>query len=233
MHSFLKNALPGTLPHSLWTHNVEPYGEETLGIKDVSTALDMVAHTSGYAYLMHLNSARAHPLYPCSVIELPDQRLSSLHLTFAFQKDSPLTEIFNFFLSQMQRSGVVKRIWNQYYDVVPTDCAADLDRQLDFSSLFGLFLIVILGAAIAILMLFVEECTHVAKAKKKMFSGALSENLDTNPSPSLVDTIISSPVKPKLTWDDLLEIIARQQRQLEEQSKFIKGSKTLVTINLQ
>ncbi len=73
-----------------------------MGTRSVNEALEQVASNDNYAYLMIRSSGRLNPLYPCSVIDLP-QSYSLFHMTMAFQRDSPITEIFNFFLNQMVR----------------------------------------------------------------------------------------------------------------------------------
>ena len=47
-------------------------------------------------------------------------------------------------------------ILSRFYHVKEDDCLADLDSSLDYSTLFGLFLILVAGVASAILMLSLE-----------------------------------------------------------------------------
>ncbi len=47
-------------------------------------------------------------------------------------------------------------ILSRFYYVKEDDCLADLDSSLDYSTLFGLFLILVAGVASAILMLSLE-----------------------------------------------------------------------------
>ncbi len=99
---------------SLWRHNIQPYSKTTLrGQMGAEPNLRYVAAHEDHAYVTFATSGQTSPLYPCHIREL-DERINYVYNAFGLQLDSPLTEMFNFYLNQMRADGIIAKTWERY-----------------------------------------------------------------------------------------------------------------------
>ena len=75
-------------------------------------AVQRVSSSSMHAYFRPAFTVRTNPLYPCSVTEM-EEYLWQARNTFAYQKDGPITELFNHRIGQLAANGVVKKLWRR------------------------------------------------------------------------------------------------------------------------
>ncbi len=223
MHSQLKGAPPGTLTHRIWTELIEKHGEEAMGTRDMKEAIEFVAENPDHAIILPINVARLNSLYPCSIVELPGITLNKMFVSFAFQKDSPLTEMFDFYLKQMVKSGVVQHTRRAYFERQDVNCASDIDGELTVKSLFSIFFILILGAAIALLLLFMESCMGVLGPLQQRTRGPQLSPMDRDRKTSYdsMNSMSEEKAEPIDTFI-LLEIISQQRIQIEEKNKILE-----------
>ena len=71
--------------------------------------LQKVNSDSSFACLAYRDMAITSGLYPCHLAMLPE-KLSQNHDTFAFQKDSPLKELFDYHIKRMRENGILDRV---------------------------------------------------------------------------------------------------------------------------
>ena len=77
----------------------------------------------------------------CEVIALPEN--SGLNTeSYAFQKDSPYMEIFNYFLQEMKEKGVIKQILEKYKSG-PQVCPDMSGQPLGINNSFTAFLLLL------------------------------------------------------------------------------------------
>ncbi len=108
--SFTK-APPDTAMGKLWSKNVLPYRETTLAYSGAfpDKAMQHMVDNDNYAYATLDIIPKRSSLYPCDITEL-DEKLFGVQNAFGYQKDWPLTDLFNYLLNQMMLNGMVNKI---------------------------------------------------------------------------------------------------------------------------
>ena len=152
--AFFENAPKGTLRNNIWENHIKGFGDETL-LVNMADGFAKTSEEENYCFLVYQTTGVMTPEYPCSVIDLKE-KFARTQDVFAYQKDSPLKEMFDFFLRIKLESGVIRKVTKRHVDVPMVDCARELDRRLDFNTLFGHFSILTGGALLAILSVTVE-----------------------------------------------------------------------------
>ncbi len=219
LHRLLKTSPPGTLEHRLWNDNVMPHGETKLGVQSHEEGLNFVAAHPGHAYLFFENIIIRQGLYPCSIIDLPGVSTRRIHLSFALQKDSPLTEMFDFFLRRLIISGVVRKTKSKYYDASPSmSCPGEVESSLSFKALFSIFFLFLLGVALALLAMIIESLLAPFHKDNKRLPHPMDPENYTEDSD---DSLSEEKVEP-IDIYVLLEIISQQRLKIEECKRLLK-----------
>ena len=90
----------------------------------------------------------------CQILALPE-KYQLQPFGFAFQKDSPYLDIFNFYINNLRESGALTRIFKDV-EPAPQDCPKMEGTSLGFNNCFGAFLVMIVGVGTGILLLIAE-----------------------------------------------------------------------------
>ena len=93
------------------------------------------------------------------VLDLEDQLY--YHQTFAFKRDSEFVDLFNYHIGVMEKSGVLKHIQNVWIPKTGFATASDSQSEavvLGFENVAFPFLVVIVGAGIALTLSCFERC---------------------------------------------------------------------------
>ena len=101
-----------SLVGQLWAKNVLPYKDKTLvpfKERGAEEALEFVMENDNYAYVSVSFPVMHHSLYPCGVTNM-EEIIWSVQNSIGYQKNSPLTELFNYKLSQMMTRGMVAKL---------------------------------------------------------------------------------------------------------------------------
>ncbi len=114
IHATFANAPRNTMLGQLWEKNVAPHQMALIPLSQSERAFAMVAKDHHYAYVRAAIGLYTSPLYPCSITEMGED-LWRIQNTFGYQKHGPLTELFNYHLSQLHASGVVARLRKRYH----------------------------------------------------------------------------------------------------------------------
>ncbi len=112
IHATFANAPRSTIIGQLWEKNVVPY-QTTVSSTQSDKAFDLVAKNHHYAFVRPSVALYTHPHYPCSVTDMGEP-LWKVQNTFAYQKDGPLTELFNYHLSRLYANGVIAKMRKRY-----------------------------------------------------------------------------------------------------------------------
>jgi hypothetical protein len=76
-------------------------------------------------------------------------------LAYAFQKDSPYLDLFNYFITQLKESGSYEKI-SQEYESKPQICPDYSGKSLGFDSCITMFLVILMGLGLGFLLLLME-----------------------------------------------------------------------------
>ena len=156
IQSYFEKASSDTLSGRLWRNHILPYSDDTL-LSDIQLGFDKTASEDEFSFLAFRRSGILSPNYPCGIVGLDEVFLRSVYI-YAYQKNSPLTEMFDYYLLKLKEIGVVDRIIKKYTDVPEVDCVSEVDRSLDFKTVFGIFSILLSGTCCAFLLTFCEKC---------------------------------------------------------------------------
>ena len=91
----------------------------------------------------------------CQILALPE-KYQFQPFGFAFQKDSPYLDIFNFYINNLRESGALIRIFKDV-EPAPQNCPKMEGTALGFNNCFGAFLVMIVGVGTGILLLIAES----------------------------------------------------------------------------
>ena len=91
----------------------------------------------------------------CQILALPE-KYQLQPFGFAFQKDSPYLDIFNFYINNLRETGALIRIFKDV-EPAPQNCPKMEGTALGFNNCFGAFLVVIVGAGTGVLLLIAES----------------------------------------------------------------------------
>ncbi len=108
VHATFLNAPQHTLIGQLWARNVLPHNT-TLHPSQMNKVNELVVKNHKYASVLPAFVIYTSPDYPCTITTL-EEDLWKVQNTFGYQKDGPLTELFNYHLNQMMANGVVKKM---------------------------------------------------------------------------------------------------------------------------
>ena len=109
---------------------------------------------SAYAFSAYQSAGRTSPLYPCDILDVGPSFVPTLEV-FAYQKDSPLTEIFNFYLKKLQESGVTNKIIDKHMHRILPTCSVG-DYAIGFKTVLGMYGILWIGICMAGFIFVVE-----------------------------------------------------------------------------
>ncbi|KAF2366759.1 Ionotropic glutamate receptor L-glutamate and glycine-binding domain [Trinorchestia longiramus] len=124
------------------------------------------AAAGSYAYVLEESVYSYEFSHDCRVTPTPPRYFIS-PTGFAFQHDSPYVKIFNHQLLRMRNSGILDRSWEQFQP--PKDLCQSSDVvSLNPTQVFTAFLLLMVGAGLALLMLPVEKlCWNTCHKKKE------------------------------------------------------------------
>ena len=90
----------------------------------------------------------------CKIIAIP-AKYDFKPYAYGFQKDSPFLDLFNFYLKEMREKGSMKQILEKYQP--PEQVCPDYSgKPLGFGAVFTAFVILCLGAGIALILFSLE-----------------------------------------------------------------------------
>ena len=101
----------------------------------------------------------------CSHIAIPKTVLNSV-IAYVIKEDSPYTNMFNYFLSKLQESGQLSRMWSKWKADVRKDCFDNGATGLGIFNVLASFLV--LGGAI-IISASIIACERLFRIDTKQF----------------------------------------------------------------
>jgi len=127
-----------------------------------------VVSDGSFAFLHFEVVGKDHRLYPCSVRTLAE-KVGRAQTSFAYPKESPLKDLFDFFLLQMMKGGLVDKTLKANVEEKPkSDCVESADPRLGMSTCFAVFFVILAGVLLSVSISVVEFALDRKVGKKRI-----------------------------------------------------------------
>jgi hypothetical protein len=123
------------------------------------------------------------------------------HYAYAFQKDSPYLDLFNYMIKELKEKGSYDKIVANY-EPEPQFCPDTSGQSLGFDSCITLYLIILAGFSASICVLFIECMLHYLFPEITWFSTSPPEESEKESKLNYIRQLklkikhIETPVRP-------------------------------------
>ena len=124
----------------------------------------------------------------CGIVKIPT-KYDKKPLAWGIQKDSPFTDLFNYYLKDMKEKGSLNQIF-QKYESQPQVCPDFSGKPLGFGSCFTAFGFLIIGAFLSCLLFALELIGGYAMEKKAGILNIYEQDMPKNMKYSLGEELI-------------------------------------------
>ena len=150
-----------------WKTRIKPYIKEEF--KDF-TADDFVRYiidNDNVAYIDNYLGIRTFDAYEKCEIKAIKAKYNIKNIAFGFQKDSPLVDLFNYYLTEMRETGALDQIMKKY-ESGPQVCQDYSGKPLGFGNVSSAFAIILFALLLVVAMFLVEWLASIVKIRKRM-----------------------------------------------------------------